>query len=406
MDASVTTGAIPCPFPSTGLCWGDRILPRKLANPSMTTNKTSKLGSAALQPGEAASKCPDTQPSPSKGKRPEGKKRKVEIQNNEKKNTVASPHRERLLNQSIWAVPVSYSPYLVLKTTDGSSLSGQSCFKIAKELNKKNVHKIVDVKKQRDGSLLLQTCNKGDSDTLLECVEFLGLPVQVTPHNSLNTSKGVVKHREFRDCTEEEMEGIDHVLKATQIIIKKNGTEVKTNTWVLVFDMIKCPSSITAAYIKNIPVRPYVPKPMRCFTCQRFGHTSKNCTRKQTCKNCGSDEHSEQCDKPTWCPNCRAGGHTASSSDCPKYVENKNILEYRAYNGGTFAQVRDILFPGGTTYASIVKKGNPPTSISSSSPLSLFPLPSSSLWGPHGPSTAPVCGYFNSADVHGDWIGF
>ena len=43
------------------------------------------------------------------------------------------------------------------------------------------------------------------------------------------------------------------------------------------------------------PVREYIPHPMRCFKCQRFGHVAAQCRGKLRCAKCGNEHEYGQC---------------------------------------------------------------------------------------------------------------
>ncbi|GFR90858.1 nucleic-acid-binding protein from mobile element jockey [Elysia marginata] len=98
--------------------------------------------------------------------------------------------------------------------------------------------------------------------------------------------------------------------------------------------------SYTALTLK-LNVRPYVPTPMRCFKCPKFGHGREKCRRQDPlCGECGKVSHAaDNYKNGPHCVNCR-GDHAASDKVCPKYAEEQVILRYRTYNGGTFQQAR------------------------------------------------------------------
>ena len=94
--------------------------------------------------------------------------------------------------------------------------------------------------------------------------------------------------------------------------IKKEGQSVETNTLLLTFDRVNVPKSLRIFY-RVVPVDVYVPNPLRCFNCQRFGHHENNCTEDpgSVCENCGADGHAHptnQCKNPTKCAPCHPGG--------------------------------------------------------------------------------------------------
>ena len=258
--------------------------------------------------------------------------------------------------ESIWDLPDgSFYQYITINSTQNQdkSLDKQSVFAIGKQLNKIGINpEYVN----RSGSHLdIKVNTARESKKLLAIKEFCGIPVKVSPHKTLNYSKGVVKHREFEKCTEEEMETIEHVTDAYRIYRTINGTPTPTGKWILTFDMPICPNTINVWYIKNIPVEKYIPKPMRCYNCQRFGHTKKRCKGRARCKQCGDSPHGDTCDKTPFCPNCNQPDHTALSAECPQYQKIRSILKYQAENGGSYQNARDIIFPKTKTYSNAVK---------------------------------------------------
>ncbi|GFS26704.1 nucleic-acid-binding protein from mobile element jockey [Elysia marginata] len=112
-------------------------------------------------------------------------------------------------------------------------------------------------------------------------------------------------------------------------IKKRRGEEmIPTNTFILTFDSPTPPTQVKAGYVK-LNVRPYVPTPMRCYKCHKFGHGREKCRRKDPiCGKCGKVGHAaDSCKNDPHCINCQ-GEHAASDKVCPKYVEEQAILLY------------------------------------------------------------------------------
>ncbi len=72
-------------------------------------------------------------------------------------------------------------------------------------------------------------------------------------------------------------------------------------------------------------------KIIRCYHCQRFGHTADCCLFAQRCTNC-SGSHKQICSLPARCANCD-GEHGADSNKCPTYLNIKRKLESRKMAG-------------------------------------------------------------------------
>ena len=75
----------------------------------------------------------------------------------------------------------------------------------------------------------------------------------------------------------------------------------------------------------------YVPDPVCCYNCQKFGHKAINCRSKITCPICSGNHLYDDCaatknkdERRTICPNCR-GEHPAYHKDCIIYQEARSI---------------------------------------------------------------------------------
>ena len=233
--------------------------------------------------------------------------------------------------------------YLVLSSQGQKKLKALSVFVISKTL-----HSIAgepeSVSKLRNGDLLVECKQKSHSDNLLKITSFAGLPVSVEPHKGLNSSRGVIRSRDLDESTEEEMvECIEGVTHARRIKIRRGDREITTSSIILTFDTPKPPSDIKAGYL-NLKVRAYIPNPLRCFKCQKFGHSKTHCNRARAiCARCGKEGHGDKepadCQADPKCPNCQ-GDHPAYDKTCPKWIEEKAIQTYKAEHGCTFAQAR------------------------------------------------------------------
>ena len=61
-----------------------------------------------------------------------------------------------------------------------------------------------------------------------------------------------------------------------RVTLKNEGKMIPTNTLFLTFGSQELPKEITVGYLK-VKVALFVPNPMRCFNCNKFGHTSQHC---------------------------------------------------------------------------------------------------------------------------------
>ncbi|XP_041376689.1 uncharacterized protein LOC121389145 [Gigantopelta aegis] len=226
--------------------------------------------------------------------------------------------------------------FLVISSTDDGALKKLSPFAIQKGLvglagEPKNVTKI------KNGSLLVEC--------LLKSTILANIRINVLPHTSLNSSKGVVRCRDLEGVSDEEI--CDNltsqdVTVVRRIKVRRNNELVPTNTFILTFSTPTLPHSIKAGYL-NIPVEPFIPNPLRCFKCQKYGHGQNTCRGKLTCARCGQFDHdSKTCKKDLVCTNCK-GDHFAYSRECPMWKKEKKVQEVRVEKRLTFADARKLV---------------------------------------------------------------
>ncbi|CAH1113926.1 unnamed protein product [Psylliodes chrysocephalus] len=186
------------------------------------------------------------------------------------------------------------------------------------------------VRKIKDG-LLIETVSPGQARKLLSVTRFCDMEVEVLPHNTMNYSKGIIYCPDLLNCTIEEIQEElvnQNVIAVYRIKSKKDGQLVDTPNHVLTFNTTILPKNVKVAFY-SLNVRLFVPAPLRCFRCQRFGHTSVKCEKPQVCI-CGKPLHTgSPCTPPIRCVNCE-GTHSARSKDCPIYKQEFAIQEIKA----------------------------------------------------------------------------
>jgi len=85
------------------------------------------------------------------------------------------------------------------------------------------------------------------------------------------------------------------VVNIENISVKdSSGGRRSTNTFVVTFRLPTLPKHVTVGYMR-VPVDLYIPYPLRCFKCQKFGHGSKACKGTETCARCGQSGHNGDC---------------------------------------------------------------------------------------------------------------
>ena len=118
------------------------------------------------------------------------------------------------------------------------------------------------------------------------------IPIIVSPHYSLKGVKGVIRCPDIKDCSDEEiLEGLkDEVIKLDRILVFRDGQRKPTVTFILTFQSQTLPKYIRVGY-SRVVVSQFIPNPVRCYKCQKFGHTKFNCRKNDVCNQCGQKDH-------------------------------------------------------------------------------------------------------------------
>ncbi|GBN20956.1 hypothetical protein AVEN_177595-1 [Araneus ventricosus] len=238
----------------------------------------------------------------------------------------------RLFNHVVPTLPIdelaSYIRFLII-SFENNKLQNKSPFLIDKAL-KSIGGELKSVKRLRSGDLLIETVSSLQTKSFLLAKTFLDLPVSVTPHKTLNTCRGVISESELLGTSEGEIlegfstQGVTHVRR---IKIKRGNDTFDTKHLILTFRTTILPATIKAGYL-NCKVRPYIPNPLRCFKCQ-------------SCK----------------------GNHSASSKNCPKWTEEKQIQYVRVLQKKSYQEARKVIeartpTSNSSLYSSAVKTPN------------------------------------------------
>ena len=111
--------------------------------------------------------------------------------------------------------------------------------------------------------------------------------------------------------------------------MRKNGELVPTSTLFLTFDSPEFLKEIKVGYLR-VKVELFVPNPLKCFNCNRFGLAIQTLdARQQSVSDVQKrSKHDGECDGPPTCPIC-SGPHAASAKNCPVWQTEKEIQRVR-----------------------------------------------------------------------------
>ncbi|GFV77838.1 uncharacterized protein TNCV_4674321 [Trichonephila clavipes] len=214
------------------------------------------------------------------------------------------------------------------------------------------------VKKMRSGDLLVETKSAIQSKSYLSTKHFLDSFLTVTPHRSLNFSRGVISEPDLLTTPDAEiLDGFSDqgVIQVRRITIKKDATVIPTKHMILTFNNPNLPATVKAGYL-NCKIRPYVPNPLRCFKCQRFGHSQTACRGQLTCSRCATVGHpSTDCTLEPKCVNCFLS-HPSDSKLCSKWKTEKEIQVIKTNRNIPYVEARKLITPQlSQSYAQVTK---------------------------------------------------
>ena len=197
----------------------------------------------------------------------------------------------------------------------------------------------------RDGSFLVECARKSQAMGLLKTTRFVDRPIHISIHKVLNSSHGIIRCHEFSVMTETEIKKElqeQGVVEVHRVTVKKDTEKVPTKTLFLTLNTPEMPMEIMVGYLK-VKVALFVPDLMRCFNCNKFGHTSQRCKFAAKCLGCGKDKRKGQCEGPKPCSNC-SGPHASLAKDCPVWQE-KEIQRVRIEKHISFPGARQLVKP-------------------------------------------------------------
>ena len=127
------------------------------------------------------------------------------------------------------------------------------------------------------------------------------------------------------------------VIEAKRLQTYKAGTKAESLSVMITFEKT-LPAEVRMGWI-NFKVREFIPQPIRCYKCQRMGHTASQCKGKQRCVKCGGDHEWEKCEKDTKPKCCNCGGeHSAAYAGCTVIKQAKEVQRYKIVNKVSYAE--------------------------------------------------------------------
>lgn len=197
------------------------------------------------------------------------------------------------------------------------------------------------VSKFKDESVLVLTKNEKGSSSLMKANKFSNLmDIEVVLHPTLNNTQGIIYCPDLNSLDSEEIlvelrsQGVTNVHQMTKLI---NHVKKAIGLYIITFEARKLPQYIKIGFT-TVKVRVYIPNPMRCIRCQKFGHTKAKCSSDEFCTNCSILLPHDSCNGVK-CRNCE-GDHPSSDRRCKVYLKEKEIIQIKTLENISFGEAR------------------------------------------------------------------
>ena len=201
----------------------------------------------------------------------------------------------------------------------------------------------------RPNEWLVEATTKNQSEMFQSLSNMEDIEVTVKKHDTLNSIQGTVILPDIEDEHKppEKYMLLDSLKKRYDNVEDVEIYEIpnkKSPGRTLHLARIKFEGQSLPQKIKiqgqNREVRPYVPKPLQCKTCSKFGHSTNKCRSTPVCAFCSSLNHSTEwnCGTPK-CVNCGLGHH-ARSKECTFYIYNTELKLLVSRTGMSFREAK------------------------------------------------------------------
>ena len=292
-------------------------------------------------------------------------------------------HFDSLFGSGTW------SRYLVLTTSKAISAAKLELLLLSISPSKDMNFRLIN-----HNEWLIEATTKEQSEIYQSISNLNGIDVSVTKHDNLNSIFGTVILPENNDG-----DGLpeEHILLDSLRLRYPNIQKVEVynipnrkqphKQWRIA--KIKFEGQVLPKDIKiegqRRELRPFIPKPLQCKLCSKYGHSYKVCRNPRICAYCGSECHPTtwNCGTPK-CINC-SQNHHARSKECPFYIYNTELKLLVSRSGMSFPEARQELRARGIKdparsplYKTVTERKPSPVPISVSSESSVPEVPETS----------------------------
>lgn len=206
---------------------------------------------------------------------------------------------------------------------------------------KKTIGEVTMAKTLRDGSLLLVCVNEEQRRKAMRVPKIGNITVaERKVVGDVQVSRGVITGIPVGEDLGKLKQSITgcEVQTLKRLMRTVEGQRVESLSLLVEFKGLVLPDRVFVGCM-SYPVRLYVPPPLRCYKCQRYGHVAAVCRGNQRCPKCGGDHRFEECKSSGTNKCCNCGGdHAVTFGGCEVRKRAVQIQQVKSANNITYAE--------------------------------------------------------------------
>ncbi|XP_035994688.1 uncharacterized protein LOC118563661 [Fundulus heteroclitus] len=211
---------------------------------------------------------------------------------------------------------------------------------VSREIKKK-LGEVEFVKILRDGNMLIKCKSEEQKNKSMQidniCKKVVSEKIIVGENR---VSRGVITGIPLEEDLEKLKRNIygGEVRRLKRLLKTVDGEKIESFSILLEFQGDVLPDKVKIGFL-SFSVRPYIPPPLRCYKCQRYGHIGSVCKGKQRCAKCGGDHRYDECGADVQLKCCNCGGqHNVAYGGCEARKKAAEIQQLKVVKNITYAE--------------------------------------------------------------------
>jgi len=198
-------------------------------------------------------------------------------------------------------------------------------------------------------ALVVKCDNEQQKHKIVNLKNICGIPCEITEHETFNHTKAIVYVSEFNIT---DLESFTSGLQEKYNVVTVEGAHwirpknQNSKPFLITFRGNNLPESLKIPGERaNVPVYEYKPRPPFCQNCLQYTHSTKRCQSGEIrCRRCSGAHPTRQCvSDTTSCFYCEES-HMAGSKQCPKQIEEEEIINIQYKQKISAKQARQQYF--------------------------------------------------------------